>query len=959
MLQNSGLSPDRLGAIWNQAGSAALPFPGEFAQVSHKDGFVNQRDFCLILSQLGAELRLDLEQLSQVLGFPPEKISSSQTNSLTTPGQVSHLQANNPFSQVPVLSNRNERSSSIQSLVNSNHTPAMTPVSSTQPQYADGLNEYSASQSSPVFQNIAPSERQPAIQAENQFLHHQQDIQVVSPSTKLSVDHSYLPETNKDSEGLQVAGNSPSISIARTASIQRDLEGLQIVNSPNVAVLQSPVLSSRDSRYDDTLPEVFSKEPMQLQASTSSSQSFVASRPQTRSDIYEIEGRKVPTAESMAELKIILDRQALHVKSKRGSVGSIFRKIGNKPKKEPSGVSLDVLGAALEEVAEEGNLDLVEALFYIGADISYNHQGAIVKAANNGHVDVVGLLLQNGANFPDLEPKNPSTTKQDRFINQFRPIDYALINAVYHNHGKLAMRLLVNHGADWRVGAWPDSPSFTEDYRWRKPNMKDEKVFQRSVIRGILTMKDEKMAKELFQAIMKCPTFDMFIPVTLYTTRGLYKHIKGEQWAHKCKEKPTDCTLEVFRADSVLTSCIDYGRVDLVQELIKDSRFDTLASKNSGRRRYPFAIPTAIRVTYPTDIKSSTWKEYPEESFQVFMTLLKKGLVISPDGLSDPFVHVKMEMHTSPRVTFSSQDFVWEEMFGKITFSLKKWIPDYIISDLQNYGQPITTLGKMIPGASSIGVAFVLQHEKIALNEKVAILLRENGPRYEFTALTWAIIWNRIDTVNILLDKGAAAFEQSFSNLKLATTLQGSTKILSTLLERSESLQHMDIALQYAICQGHVEHVKVLVNHLSKIWTKDFTEVAPFTQKRVLQWAMVSNRTTNQNSASYNKEQEAYASMLDSLINLVYQFKLSVSGPQILVMAGAYNESVGLGYMVLHKVVKTEDFETANSLKRFNEKTYEFAKEIVGSSTPPTGWVKYASDLKQRNSGSTKPIGEQ
>ncbi len=87
---------------------------------------------------------------------------------------------------------------------------------------------------------------------------------------------------------------------------------------------------------------------------------------------------------------------------------------------------------ALTRAANDGNVETVQLLVDSGANINWvssNHRNALIRAAGNGHLEVVRLLASEGA---DLEYHNPQT-----------PTATALAAAAQENHSAVVQELLL------------------------------------------------------------------------------------------------------------------------------------------------------------------------------------------------------------------------------------------------------------------------------------------------------------------------------------------------------------------------------------------------------------------------------------------------------------------------------------------------------------------------------------
>jgi ankyrin repeat protein len=131
-------------------------------------------------------------------------------------------------------------------------------------------------------------------------------------------------------------------------------------------------------------------------------------------------------------------------------------------------------GSPLIVAAREGHLDVVRLLLDRGANPNVRSIGdgnALIMAAAEGHPDVVNLLLDRGANINDVVPgdENP------------------LIRA--SAEGRLdVVKLLVSRRADVNARVWIEAEPRIPNGEWRTPLSEARKERREDVVQFLLSV---------------------------------------------------------------------------------------------------------------------------------------------------------------------------------------------------------------------------------------------------------------------------------------------------------------------------------------------------------------------------------------------------------------------------------------------------------------------------------------
>jgi hypothetical protein len=170
-----------------------------------------------------------------------------------------------------------------------------------------------------------------------------------------------------------------------------------------------------------------------------------------------------------------------------------------------NGYSLDALAYVLEEAAQEGNLELVQAVMALGANpnfrsvnrIKNRRHDALNKATAAGHVEVIDYLIRQGATY-----NLGDSAKKDAF----EPIDYKLLDVAYSGYGEVARYLIANQGANPFAEQWPRE--YFDANRTVYRRVAPTRVYQRSVLDAIARMGSQEADTPLVNIIMRDPRFN-------------------------------------------------------------------------------------------------------------------------------------------------------------------------------------------------------------------------------------------------------------------------------------------------------------------------------------------------------------------------------------------------------------------------------------------------------------------
>jgi ankyrin repeat protein len=231
------------------------------------------------------------------------------------------------------------------------------------------------------------------------------------------------------------------------------------------------------------------------------------------SHIAESEAAPLTAGEARAEIVRRLGKAEKTVKSlkRRGSNESLSSLISysiRRPSisaKPESGYSLDALAAVLEDVAQDGNLALVQAAIGLGANANFRsvnrlknrRHDALNKATAAGHVEIIDYLIHQGATYKVSESQHKDA---------FTPIDYKLLEVTYSGYSDVARYLISNQGANPFISQWPRE--YHDAIRTVYRRVVPTKVYQRTVLDAMSRMGDPAQDMPLLKTIMADPNFD-------------------------------------------------------------------------------------------------------------------------------------------------------------------------------------------------------------------------------------------------------------------------------------------------------------------------------------------------------------------------------------------------------------------------------------------------------------------
>lgn len=309
------------------------------------------------------------------------------------------------------------------------------------------------------------------------------------------------------------------------------------------------------------------------------------------------------------ELLNRLKQREGNVKSKDATSSSLkkgfsFRRTNTAPK-SVGPPSQEALTDILEEVAEEGNVELVKAVLAAGADPVYRSNGklkkvkheALVKASNKGHATVVDFLLRKGATFGDAAKKGT-----------YSAIDRALLTAAYNGHKELVQCLIQSHGANPLIEQWPREMHDTQFY-WAENQVRLAKT---SVLDAISHWSDVDESMEVLRTVMQHPNF---VPTALVA--GVFD-TKSELQSAEFGHRPWQTTY----AYSALSCFVRAGWADAVEEMlqtigsIKDfEQEDEILQYQDKITRY---------ISPMNALTKDTWEKRPEDALRILKLLIDR-----------------------------------------------------------------------------------------------------------------------------------------------------------------------------------------------------------------------------------------------------------------------------------------------------------------------------------------------
>lgn len=490
--------------------------------------------------------------------------------------------------------------------------------------------------------------------------------------------------------------------------------------------------TQRNSNYDESLPEAVQGLQLQHQSPEVVQQSrhaHVPSFSQVRkesipnprptyvralsSHIAESEAPRMTAGEAHAEVLRRLGKAEKTVKTlkRRGSNESLSSLISysiRRPSisaRPESGYSLDALAAVLEDVAQDGNLALVEAVMALGANPNFRsvnrlknrRHDALNKATAAGHVDIIDFLLRQGATF-----NLGDSQKKDAFA----PIDYKLLDVAYSGYGDVARYLISNQGANPFIEQWPREYHDANRTVYRR--VVPVRVFQRTVLDAISRIGGVEQDMSLLKVIMTDPNFDPSAVSTRVYTDIPYS---GDDTR----------MIQTTTHYSTLSSFVKAGWADAVEQMMIMNPDPSAYQKPDLATSEEGQIPSSNiqRYIYPANaLTKDTWTYRHNDALQILHLLISHGF----------------DMTTAQRTPDDSA--------------------------------PRTPLSRAILANAASAVQVLLQAHPELVKEDISFrLLLPGGEEREYVAqpLAAAIIQGSLETARMILRNGAYPSDPAFS----------------------------------------------------------------------------------------------------------------------------------------------------------------------------------------------------
>jgi hypothetical protein len=272
--------------------------------------------------------------------------------------------------------------------------------------------------------------------------------------------------------------------------------------------------------------------------------------------------------------------------------------------------SQEALTTVLEDAAEEGNLDMVEAVIDLGADPIYRSTGkmkkvkheALAKATAGGHAWVVDYLLSKGATYGEAQKKSA-----------FTPMDRVLLGAAYKGHAELVSVLIVVYGANPMIEQWPREMDDAQQY-WNEKHLRLAKT---SVMDGISHWKNEDQGLSVLRVIMQSSKFDPTMSVSgVFDNRS---ELQSAEFAHR----PWQTTYEY----SAMACFVRAGWADAVEALLSINSSPQDYEKEDEVLQYQDRM---TRYISPVNaLTKDTWEQRPEDALRILRLLIDKGFNVS------------------------------------------------------------------------------------------------------------------------------------------------------------------------------------------------------------------------------------------------------------------------------------------------------------------------------------------
>jgi len=292
--------------------------------------------------------------------------------------------------------------------------------------------------------------------------------------------------------------------------------------------------------------------------------------------------------------------------------GKIRTKIGNLLRRSKSRSQLVdrenqniQLTQVLDDVAGEGNLDLVKTTISMGAMLSTaaeaerNRSSALQRAVKGGHTAIANLLLQHDVRFPS--PSRPLPPPKSTFRGRSRkkhveeiqtsisPLDDALISAAEKGHTEMAVCLALSHGANPCANEWLEG-------NW------EEKRESRSFIAAVAALKNREQAATILRRLNEGCKLD--------TTAV----------AHRLQVRLKDGKV-ITQGLTLASYCVRIAWANGLQVLLQDAEPGSVPLTSRGKFGDDEWVPSPL-----SQLKQRAWKSLPDESLDILKLLIDMGV---------------------------------------------------------------------------------------------------------------------------------------------------------------------------------------------------------------------------------------------------------------------------------------------------------------------------------------------
>jgi hypothetical protein len=423
-----------------------------------------------------------------------------------------------------------------------------------------------------------------------------------------------------------------------------------------------------------------------------------------------------------------------------------------------NGYSLDALAYVLEEAAQEGNLELVQAVMALGANpnfrsvnrIKNRRHDALNKATAAGHVEVIDYLIRQGATY-----NLGDSAKKDAF----EPIDYKLLDVAYSGYGEVARYLIANQGANPFAEQWPRE--YFDANRTVYRRVAPTRVYQRSVLDAIARMGSQEADTPLVNIIMRDPRFN---PTAVASRVYIDQPYDGDG----TRMSQVTCHY------SALSTFIKAGWADTVEAMLDINPDPSAYQQSDTITSEEGQIPSTYihRNVWPANaLAKDTWLYHPATALRILNILIEKGFDVS----------------TAQRTSTDSA--------------------------------PRTPMSRCILANAVSGVKTLIKSDPSLVHEDISFrLLLSSGTEQEYIAqpLAASIIQGSLDCARILLKYGASPSDPAFSyrNVLMFAAGHGVSGILPELIDMAPEM--LGEALEIAISKYRVASVEVLLCEMTE-----------------------------------------------------------------------------------------------------------------------------------------------